>query len=245
MSKKKSSSSTSTRTDRKAARRQREQKAKRQRYIAIGIIVAGVALVAVLVWWASRPPTVEMTNLYTDQPAGADGMAWGGPEDAAVVIQDFSDFGCGHCGNFALGTGKALIERYADNPNVRFEFTPFYLSPTTMDTAVGAVCAAEQDLFWPYHDTLFANQDGGAAIFQKDFLRQVAVAIGADAGEFNDCLGSGAARRAVNDMRSDGERLGVNSTPQFFVNGVLISGNQPLSVFTQAIDAALVEAGAS
>lgn len=245
MSKKKSSSSTSSRSDRQATKRQREQKQKRQRYIAFGIIGAGIVLIGLLIWWASRPPTVEMTNLHIDQPAGADGMAWGGPEGAAVVIQDFSDFGCGHCGSFAMGTGLALIEQYADNPNVRFEFNPFYLSQTTMDSAVGAVCAAEQDLFWPYHDTLFANQDGGIATLQKGFLQQIAVAIGADSGQFNDCLGSGAARRAVNDIRSDGEKLGVNSTPQFFVNGVLISGNQPLSVFTQAIDAALAEAGVS
>ncbi len=245
MSKKKSSSQTSSRSDRQAAKRQREQKQKRQRYIAFGIIGAGIVLVALLVWWASRPPAVEATNLHTDQPAGADGMAWGGPEGAAVVIQDFSDFGCGHCGAFAMGTGQALIDLYADNPNVRFEFKPFYLSQTTMDTAVGALCAAEQDLFWPYHDTLFANQSRGAVVFQKDFLKQIAVSIGADAGQFNYCLGSGSARRAVNDIRSEGESLGVNSTPTFFVNGELISGNQPLSVFTQAIEAALEEAGVS
>lgn len=237
---------TSSRSDRQSAKRQREQKQKRQRYIFFGIIGAGIVLVAVLVWMASRPPTAEaLNNVHTDQPAGADGMAWGGPEGAAVVIQDFSDFGCGHCGSFAMTTGQALIDRYADNPNVRFEFKPFYLSPTTMDSAVGAVCAAEQDMFWPYHDTLFDNQSLGAAVFQKSFLKQIAVAIGADSGQFDDCLGSGTARRAVNDLRSDGERLSVDSTPTFFINGVPLKGNQSLSVFTEAIDAALAEAGAS
>ncbi len=198
-----------------------------------------------LIWWANQPPAIAMSNLHTDQPASADGMAWGGPEGAAVVIEDFSDFGCSHCGAFALTTGPALAERYGDNPNVRFEFKPFYLSQTTMDAAVGGICAAEQNLFWPYHDTLFANQDGGPAVYQKAFLEQIAVAIGADSGQFNDCLGGGAGRRAVNDYRSEGQSLGVNSTPSFFVNGELISGNQPLSVFTQAIDAALAEAGVS
>ena len=114
-----------------------------------------------------------------------------------------------------------------------------------MDSAVGAICAAEQDLFWPYHDTLFANQTGGAAVLQKDFLEQIAIAIGANSRQFNDCMDSGSARRTVNDLRSEGQRLGVNSTPTFFINGAPVNGNQPLGVFTEAIDAALAEAGAS
>ena len=48
MSKKKSSSQTSSRADRQVAKRQREQKQKRQRYIAFGIIGAGIVLVAFL-----------------------------------------------------------------------------------------------------------------------------------------------------------------------------------------------------
>jgi len=245
MTKKKSASQTSTRTGRRSARYQREQRRKRQRYLAFGIIGAGIVLLALLIWWASRPPAVEMANLHLDQPQGADGMAWGGGQDAAVVIQEYSDFGCGHCGSFALGTGPALVRQYADNPNVRFEYRPFYLSQTTMNAAVGAVCAAEQNLFWPYHDTLFANQGGGPAVFEKPFLEEIAVAIGANTREFNDCLDGGAARRTVNDIQSEGQNLGVNSTPTFFVNGELISGNQPLNVFTQAIDNALAEAGVS
>ena len=245
MTKKTSTSQTSSRADRRAARLQREQRRKRQRYLAFGIIGAGIVLLGLLIWWASRPPTVEMANLHLDQPPGADGLAWGGPEDAAVVIQEYSDFGCGHCGNFALSTGLTLIEQYADNPNVRLEFKPFYLSQTTMNTAVGAVCAAEQNLFWPYHDTLFGNQSSGPAVFEKPFLEEIAVAIGADTKAFNKCLDGGSARRAVNDIQAEGQGLGVNSTPTFFINGELISGNQPLSVFTQAIDNALAEAGVS
>ncbi len=245
MTKMKSPPQTSSRSDRRTARLQREQRRKRQRYLAFGIIGAGIVLLALLIWWATRPPTVEMANLHLDQPASADGMTWGGAEDAAVVIQEYSDFGCGHCGNFALSTGQNLIEQYADNPNVRFEFKPFYLSQTTMNSAVGAVCAAEQNLFWPYHDTLFANQSSGPAVFEKPFLEEIAVAIGANAKEFNNCLDGGSARRTVNDIRTEGQSLDVNSTPTFFVNGQLISGNQPLSVFTQAIDNALAEAGVS
>jgi protein-disulfide isomerase len=245
MTKKKSSTTTSPRVDRRSARRQREQRRQRQRTIAFGIIGVGIVLLAFLLWWASRPPTVEMANLHKDQPPGADGMAWGGPEDAAVVIQEYSDFGCGHCGNFARNTGPTLIDLYADNPNVRFEYKPFYLSPTTMNAAVGAVCAAEQNLFWPYHDTLFANQSSGPAVFEKPFLEDIAVAIGADAKAFNKCIDGGAARRTVNDIRSEGENLGVNATPTFFIDGQLLSGNRPLDEFTEAIDQALAEAGVS
>jgi protein-disulfide isomerase len=41
----------------------------------------------------------------------------------------------------------------------------------------------------------------------------------------------------------DGQAAGVEGTPAFFVNGVLVSGAQPYSVFKQIIDAALAQGG--
>lgn len=209
----------------------------------MGIVAIGVLIVAFLIWWSSRPVTFDNLIVKTEQPAGADGMAWGGPEGAAVVIQEFSDFGCGHCANFANDTEPTLIERYADNPNVRFEYKTFVLGPTTMDAAVGAACAAQQDLFWPFHNTLFANQSTIPDIYSQSNVKQIAAAIGANTRDFNSCFDGGGERRAVNAMTQEGRDLGINSTPMFFVNGELIQGNQPLSVFITAIDAALVAAG--
>ncbi|MCO6452533.1 MAG: thioredoxin domain-containing protein [Caldilineales bacterium] len=238
---------TSSSTSRREARRQRETKQKRQRYIALAVIVAGVVLILGLVWWSNRPQPIELTDVNTEQAPGADGLAWGGPEGAPVVLVDFSDFQCQFCGRHATETVPDLMARYGDNPNFRYEYRPFVLfaGSVSQNAAEAAVCAAEQNRFWPYHDVLFSNQGAEASgVFTDDNLRAMAEAVGMDMGAFNDCYRSGVAKRTVNDAVSEGRRLGVTSTPSFFLNGELISGAQPASVFIDAIDAALANAGA-
>lgn len=231
-------------TNRRSARREREARRKRQRNIALGIIAIGIVLLVALVWWSSRPPSIEIKNVSTEQPPGADGTAWGGPEDAAVVIKEYSDFGCPHCGDFALEIAPTLIEHYADNPNVRFEFKPFPLRSETTPPAVAAVCAGQQNMFWPYHDTLFANQREYATVFTEEGLQAVAQAVGLDMGKFNECMKEGIALAAVNESLQEGREFGVTGTPTFFINGQSISGTRPANVYIEAIDAALAEAGA-
>ena len=76
---------------RRSARRQRALAAQKQkerqqrlRYIGIGAIV--VVVFGGLLWLANRPKSVD-----SDVPFGANGTAWG-PEDAPVVIEEWSDF---------------------------------------------------------------------------------------------------------------------------------------------------------
>jgi len=43
----------------------------------------------------------------------------------------------------------------------------------------------------------------------------------------------------VAQERSNGTAAGINSTPTFLINGTMITGAQPYSVFQQALDSAL------
>ena len=40
-----------------------------------------------------------------------------------------------------------------------------------------------------------------------------------------------------------GRKVGMNGTPGFYVNGVVLSGAQPLDAFVEVIDAELARAG--
>jgi protein-disulfide isomerase len=161
--------------------------------------------------------------------------AWG-PDDAPVLIQEFADFQCPYCGKFALQTYPKIKEAYGDQ--VRFVFRDFPLTQihgSAQKAAEAAQCAADQGLFWEYHDLLFENQ---AALSESD-LRRYAEDVGADTGEFNDCLDSGKnAREVLMDMQ-DGQKSGVSGTPAFLINGLLLSGAQPFEQFQLAIDQAL------
>ena len=67
--------------------------------------------------------------------------------------------------------------------------------------------------------------------------------MGLDTNAFGECLANGRYTAAVRADLEQGERLGVNGTPAFFLNGHFLSGAQPYSAFQQAIETLLAEEG--
>ena len=115
-------------------------------------------------------------------------MSWG-PVAAKVTIQEFSDFGCSHCRDFAQNQGQQLRAEYEKTGQVRFEFRPFVLDwNRTADPANAAACAADQGKFWDYHDALFARQGSSAQAFTPAALKGYAAELGLDANAFNRCV---------------------------------------------------------
>jgi len=67
-------------------------------------------------------------------------------------------------------------------------------------------------------------------------LKQFAVDLDLDTKAFNECFDSGEFRKVVQDEYAEGNKLGVNATPAFFVNGRFLSGAQPFDAFKTIID---------
>jgi protein-disulfide isomerase len=161
-----------------------------------------------------------------------------GPEDADVVIVAFSDFQCPYCQRFVDETLPSIQEAYGDR--VRFIFRDYPLGAIhqyAQKAAEAGQCAQEQGLFWEYHDLLFANQ---ATLTVPD-LKNFAAQVGADTAAFNDCLDSGKYTDEVVLDIKDGQAAGITGTPGFIMNGVLVKGAQPFSVFQQVIDQLLAQ----
>ncbi|MDP2675209.1 MAG: thioredoxin domain-containing protein [Dehalococcoidia bacterium] len=164
--------------------------------------------------------------------ASEDDPTWG-PEDASVVIVEFSDFQCPFCERFATETLPRIQETYGDR--VKFIYRDFPLSeihPFAQKAAEAAQCAQEQGYFWDYHDLLFENQ---GALDVPD-LKGYAEQVGADVDEFNGCLDSGKHQQEVLQDIQDGRTAGITGTPGFLINNSLVSGAQPYEQFQQVLD---------
>jgi protein-disulfide isomerase len=70
-------------------------------------------------------------------------------------------------------------------------------------------------------------------------LRKRAQGLKLDLGPFTACLGSERHDAAIRGGVEAGQRLGVSSTPTFFINGQLLVGARPLEDFQEVIDAEL------
>ena len=72
-----------------------------------------------------------------------------------------------------------------------------------------------------------------------DALKALAPDLGLDAATFNECLDSDKNAPEVEKDYQEGISYGVQGTPAFYINGVLVSGAQPFANFKTVIDAAL------
>ena len=81
--------------------------------------------------------------------------------------------------------------------------------------AQAALCAFEQGKYWEYSALLFGNQTALA----DDKLLQYAGRVGMDAALLEKHLKNGHHDLAVQEDLDEGQLVGVNGTPSFYVNG--------------------------
>ena len=163
----------------------------------------------------------------------------GGGDDAKVTMVIFSDFQCPFCGR-AAKTVSDVKKKYGNKIKIAFKQFPLPMHKDAMPAAEASMCVAEQgkDKFWKFHDIAFAAQDKLSA----EDLAKVAKSSGADEKKFKECFDAHKYTDYVKKDMAYGEKLGVRSTPTFFVNGQLLSGALPIEQFSEVIDEELAAA---
>ena len=174
--------------------------------------------------------TSYLEPLRTEIPTA--GFPTLGPASAPITIVEFSDFECPYCGGL-FPTLKEIETKYADKIRVVYRQYPLAsLHPHAQKAAEASLCADEQKRFWDFHDSLFGNQQD----LTVDSLKRRAVELKLDAPAFNTCLDSGKHAETIKKDIVEGSRAGVSGTPAIFINGRLLSGNQPYTSIAQVIE---------
>lgn len=97
-----------------------------------------------------------------------------------------------------------------------------FIGDESVRAAQAAMCAADQNLFWQLHSTLYLNQPQTerSGEWSNDRLKAIAAKVnGMDTAAFNTCLDSGKHAQDVSSEQASGQNSGVQSTPTFFING--------------------------
>lgn len=164
-----------------------------------------------------------------------------GDPNAPVTMIEFGDFQCPYCGQHASIVGPQIDEQYIQSGKVRFGYFNFaFLGQESNWAAEAAECAADQNLFWEYHDKLYGSQSGeNQGTFSKDSLKKFATDLGMDSSPFNECLDSGKYTQLIQEESRMASSIGVRSTPTFLINGKAVVGAQPFEIFEQTIDSLL------
>jgi len=143
-----------------------------------------------------------------------------GPRGAPVTIVEYSDFQCPFCSQGAQVL-KQLEGTYKEKVRVAYKHQPLQsMHPNAQMAAEASMAAQEQGRFWEYHDKLFANQRA----LDRASLEKYAQEIGLDVNKFKSALDSGKFKGAVANDSAEGNRIGADATPTFFVNGRMVQG---------------------
>ena len=167
-----------------------------------------------------------------------------GSPKAPVTVYEMSDFQCPYCRKFAQETFPGLERSYITTGKVRWVFINFPLTdihPHAAAAAQLALCAAKQNGFWRVHDLLFQHQDTWAPLKEAGpFFVSLADSAGLSKQALVTCLEAPETLQAVQADAEGAARSGAGSTPTFYIEGGLLEGAVPLSVFRQVLESVYV-----
>lgn len=197
---------------------------------------------------------VQKSKSQPEQPAPqkvsgdySDDDAYMGDEDAPIVMIEFSDFQCPYCRSFYNDTLPAIKEKYIDTGKVKFVYRDFPLSfhAGAIPAATASECAREQggdEMYFAMHDKIFDGQNelgAGTVSIENESLVAYAKELGLDMKEFNNCFEADAFKEEIEADIADGQSVGISGTPGFIINGEIVSGAQPFSVFESIFEGEL------
>ncbi|WP_255583803.1 thioredoxin domain-containing protein [Dietzia sp. ANT_WB102] len=169
-----------------------------------------------------------------------------GNVDAPVVMTEWIDLRCPFCAAFSRDTLPGLIADYVDTGKVRIEFIDVaYFGEQSVDAAVAAQAAANQDRYVEYTTAIFGDApEKGHADLTRDVLIDFAEQVGVpDIARFTADLDDPALEQKVRAGTQQAQQLGVTAVPFFVAGQTALSGAQPASTFREYLDEAVAAAG--
>jgi protein-disulfide isomerase len=173
--------------------------------------------------------------------AGPDGDFMIGSDKAPVTIIEYASMTCPHCAHFSEETFPELQKRYIDTGKVRYTLRTFPLDALAAAGFMLARCAGK-DKYMPMVETLFAKQPDWVVKEPLPPLEEIAKQFGFTDESFKACLANQKVLDGIQAVRDHAvEKLGVNSTPTFFINGKKLVGDVSIDQLSKEIDPYLKE----
>ncbi len=181
-------------------------------------------------------------EMKTTKSVKLDGRPVLGPKNAKVRIVAFSDFTCHFCQQ-ASGTVSAILKEYGKDVSLVFKNLPLDdKGPASIASKYFlAIAQQSEEKAWKFHDALFAGRDK-LVTDGEAFLKTTAQDLGVDMKRLAKDVHSKKVSDIMAEDQQDAQKLGVEGTPYFLVNDLVVRGALPPDLFKKAIDMAKAKA---
>jgi len=178
-----------------------------------------------------------------------------GKDSAPVTIIEFGDFQCPYCAKFYKETGTLIQKDYIDSGKVKMVFKPLaILGNESTNSAMALLCSKDQNKFWEFHDVIYnieytelenylagkgPNSENNGNL-NRELFKKTATTLKMNTSDFLICYDSKKYQKVLSDNLKEAQAaMDSVSTPTLFINGKLIKGAQPYSVFSTVINGIL------
>ena len=185
--------------------------------VTVAVILAIVGVVYAL---TQQPPAPDVAEDGSLQTVRADSHVLDDAGADAVTVVEFLDFECEACGAFHPIV-EDIREKHAGDITYVVRYFPLPGHVNSMQAALAAEAAAGQGRFEDMYHRLFETQSewSHAAGETPAVFRAHAEDLGLDLAAYDAAIADPATRERILADKTDGESLGIGSTPSFFVDG--------------------------
>ncbi len=165
-----------------------------------------------------------------------------GERTAPVTIVVFADFQCPFCMKLMTTLDDVRV-RYGKDVRIIWKNEPLAFHTNARpcaEAARGVFLLGGNDAFWLFHDKAYANQ----STLDQSHYETWATLSGVDAKAIHKGATLHTWATKIDDDHVLATTLHVSGTPTTFINGVLVSGAQPISELQKVIDVEMPKARA-
>lgn len=200
-------------------------------WIIFGAIVV-LVLGGLVIYSHASNPSINVGNIDTNTIIAANSQNGEiadhvyGNANSKVVFVEYGDFQCPSCGG-AYAQVKSATEAYKDK--VAFIFRNFPLTtihPNARAAAAAAEAAGLQGKYWEMHNMLYEGQSDWESLSgdqRTNVFVGYATQLKLDEAKFKTDLASSAVNSKISFDQALGNKIGVNATPTFYLNGSQIN----------------------
>lgn len=190
--------------------------------VSVTAVVIGVIVFLVVYNNPQAPVVVSDVSKLVRADSNMTGSA-----SAKVTLVEFGDYECPACGA-SEPVIKKIIDTYAKNPNFNFVFRNFPLTSihaNALVSAEAAEAAGAQGKYFQMNELLYINQSQWSeSKAPLDIFVSYAQQLNLDVNKFKQDVQSNKYANKINADSDDGNAIGINATPTFYLDGVQTVG---------------------
>jgi protein-disulfide isomerase len=191
--------------------------------------------------YMNQPPPPPEPDPATTYAVPIDGDPSKGPANAPVTVVEAFDFACPYCYR-VQPTMEQLLKNYPGKVRIVYKF--LIVHPQTATKPAFAACAADKQGKYSEMEHELWEQGFNMGGYSDELISKIAKQLQLDQAKFKADMDGEACKKIIADDMAVMQKLGVNGTPGFFVNGRFLGGAQPIERFKTLVDEELKKAEA-